>query len=236
MGLLGTGRSPISPKSGLQSILGMGFGCIGPVIAVEFCPMGLWCCADESIENSKSEVRSQRRGLPSVLLMLLGFRIAPEEVETLIVNVSPSVTAASVHLSEDGLSLIAFVVCNRSFKTDILGDLKGNMPGYMLPSKVHILDRLPTNANDKVDHKMIALKRHELSQSTKKESNGIIPQDAGRPESSVESEELVNHLGKIWQDTLRLEEMPRQDINFFDIGGHRYLCRPNTLYSSEKIY
>ena len=185
--------------------------------AAKSCPMDLWCCADELTENSKFEVKSRGR-LSLLLLISLGFRIAPEEVEALIVDASPSVTAASVHSSEDGLSLVAFVVCNGPASSFNLEALKGTMPGYMLPSTVHIVERLPTNSNDKVDHKIVALNRRELMQSAQKESNGVTPPHKNasmKPYSAdvaggskLDSEEVISHLGKIWQDTLGLAEIP----------------------------
>ena len=177
--------------------------------------------------------------------MSLGFRIAPEEVETLIVNASPSATAASVHLSEDGLSLVAFVVCKGSTNSFTLESLKRTVPGYMLPSTLHVVDRLPMNANDKVDHKIVALNRHQLLQSAGTERIGIAPQHTGAAtmERSVDAiqdsnsnlKEVIAHLGKIWQDTLGLKEMPPQDVNFFDIGGHRYVCKSINRYPSEEF-
>jgi amino acid adenylation domain-containing protein len=89
-----------------------------------------------------------------------GFRIELGEIETAMLK-APGVAAAVVVAREDRPGdkvLVGYVVPNPGASVDVeaLRDgLKGQLPAYMLPSAVCVLDALPMTPNNKVDRKAL---------------------------------------------------------------------------------
>jgi len=85
--------------------------------------------------------------------------------------------------------------------------LSGRLPGYMIPSYFNELERIPLNANGKVDMKALPLP-------------GLKPGAAyAPPRNPVEKK-----LAKIWSGVLNIIDKshpsPGIDDNFFELGGH----------------
>jgi amino acid adenylation domain-containing protein/FkbM family methyltransferase len=87
--------------------------------------------------------------------------------------------------------------------------LAKQLPDYMVPSQIILLDELPVLANGKVNRK--ALPAPETMRQTNSESY-VAPQ--------TPVEEL---LAGIWADALRVEQVGVDD-NFFKLGGHSLLA------------
>ena len=84
--------------------------------------------------------------------------------------------------------------------------LKAVLPDYMVPSAITVLDRLPLNANGKIDRK-------------------ALPEpvfDAGDAYEAPQGE-LETQLASIWADVLGVDRVGRHD-NFFELGGHSLLA------------
>ncbi len=83
-----------------------------------------------------------------------GFRIELGEVETAL-RARPGVTAAVAVAHRDeraGVRLIAYAASAESLDgADLRAALAADLPAYMVPASVTVLDRLPLNANGKVD-------------------------------------------------------------------------------------
>lgn len=97
-----------------------------------------------------------------------------------------------------------------------------SLPEYMVPSVFVQLDKLPLNANGKVDRK--ALINRDISQEVKRE---IV-----KPTTETEQQILT-----IWQNTLGFEDIGIED-NFFEIGGDSVLIvkihqQLNQLYTLQ---
>jgi D-alanine--poly(phosphoribitol) ligase subunit 1 len=88
----------------------------------------------------------------------MGYRIELEEIEAAI-NVLKYVNETAVIYQKNSADLghiLAFISINEpKNESDILIDLRGILPSYMIPKKINILDALPKNRNGKIDRKQL---------------------------------------------------------------------------------
>ncbi|WP_375737326.1 non-ribosomal peptide synthetase, partial [Polymorphospora lycopeni] len=92
---------------------------------------------------------------------------------------------------------------------DLLADLRGFLPGYMVPNAFVVLDALPLNPNGKVDRAALPdPDGHRPDLGT-----GYVP-----PRNPIEET-----LAGIWADLLGLDRVGAHD-DFFDLGGHSLLA------------
>jgi amino acid adenylation domain-containing protein/thioester reductase-like protein len=82
--------------------------------------------------------------------------------------------------------------------------LRATLPHYMVPSSCVLLDKLPLNANGKIDRK--ALPAPDLIESAADVSEA--------PQTEIEV-----HLAEIWQQLLDIRRINRYD-NLFELGAH----------------
>lgn len=135
-----------------------------------------------------------------------GLRIELGEVEAQLRS-QPEVGAAVV-VAQEGLAgarLVGYVSAQAG-QVAQAGELRARLgrvlPDYMVPAAIVVLERLPLNANGKVDRKML-------------------------PESAIEGArayeapqgEAESAMARIWADVLGVERVGRHD-NFFELGGH----------------
>ena len=109
--------------------------------------------------------------------------------------------------------LAAYVVSTEDGETaigEMRTHLKQQLPEYMVPSAIVLLESLPLTTNGKIDRK--ALPR---------------PDDRSQVEMTtayVESQyELERTIAAIWSDLLGVEKVGLND-DFFDLGGHSLLA------------
>jgi acyl carrier protein len=115
-------------------------------------------------------------------------------------------------LSPGDLGLVAYVVPSDGQSVDIAAlrsFIKGKLPAYMLPSAFEVLEKIPLNANRKVDRKALPV--------PKKKSADLV-QDFVAPRTA--SEERV---AKVWSEVLQFEPIGIHD-NFFQLGGHSLMA------------
>ena len=134
-----------------------------------------------------------------------GFRIELGEVEAQLLA-QPEIREAVAVANESpcGTRLVAYICAAEGESTDsalIRERLGQTLPDYMVPSVVVELDKLPLNANGKVDRK--ALPAPDV----------VSPQDYEPPQG-----ELEETLASIWSEVLDVERIGRHD-NFFELGG-----------------
>jgi acyl-coenzyme A synthetase/AMP-(fatty) acid ligase/acyl carrier protein len=138
-----------------------------------------------------------------------GQRIELGEIENLLLA-QPAVHDAvvSAQPTPHGPQLVAYVVAEAQQKlsVDVLKTALGQeLPAFMVPAHVMLLDRLPRNANGKLDRKALpALSWQER----------IFEAPQG------EREEI---LAELWRGLLKVERVGRDD-NFFELGGHSLLA------------
>ena len=140
-----------------------------------------------------------------------GFRIEPAEIEHHILR-HPAVKQAVVIAKalNGGKELVAYVTLKAAsdeVKSDELREwLARFLPGYMLPSHIMCLKRMPLNANGKVDRPLLPDPAGEQQQPT---ASSCEP-----PATETEREVLA-----IWEEVLGRSQIGVTD-NFFDRGGH----------------
>ncbi|QJI28299.1 non-ribosomal peptide synthetase [Pseudomonas sp. ADAK18] len=144
-----------------------------------------------------------------------GYRIELGEIEARL-HEQPEVRDAAVGVQEgvNGKHLVGYLVAadetlNPGERLDrIKQRLRAELPEYMVPLHWLWLDRLPLNANGKLDRK--ALPALEIGQ--------LHSQDYLAPRNALEQT-----LADIWAEVLKVEQVGVQD-NFFELGGHSLLA------------
>lgn len=88
----------------------------------------------------------------------MGYRIELEEIQHALVGIEGVDEAAVLHHRAGEVSeLVAVIATSQPFDvTDIRRGLLDRIPKYMIPSKIHVVDRMPKNANGKTDRAILA--------------------------------------------------------------------------------
>jgi aspartate racemase len=141
---------------------------------------------------------------------LRGFRIELGEIET-VLAAHPVVREAVVVMREEppgSKQLIAYVATetpNQALPATLRAFLQRQLPGYMIPAAVVLLDVLPLTPNGKLDRH--ALPSPELIRPAS--TGAMVP-----PRTSQEE-----RLATIWRRVLDIAKISVHD-NFFELGGH----------------
>ena len=144
-----------------------------------------------------------------------GFRIELAEVESALLNL-PGVRSAAVVRREagpEGPVLVAFVVPAEGQKAGpaaLRESLRGQLPGYMLPARVVLADRLPVTPHGKIDRRALAQQ--------------ALPDEPARASSlpAAAADSLEFRLQGLWARVLRRRNVGVDD-DFFQLGGHSLL-------------
>jgi D-alanine--poly(phosphoribitol) ligase subunit 1 len=84
----------------------------------------------------------------------MGYRIELEEIEA-VLNTLPQVKECAVvynRISEGLGEIVAFAALDTAVPVVALSSqLAALLPAYMVPRKIHVMERLPKNANGKID-------------------------------------------------------------------------------------
>lgn len=138
---------------------------------------------------------------------LRGFRIELGEIENALLR-HPAVKEVLVIAREDSTGpkyLCAYLVLAEEVTASEWREfLLGSLPEYMVPSYFVRLEKLPLNANGKVDRK-------------------ALPKPTGRIQTGVSyvapANPVEEKLTHIWAEILGVEKIGVED-NFFELGGH----------------
>ncbi|MEH2193603.1 MAG: amino acid adenylation domain-containing protein [Nostoc sp.] len=141
-----------------------------------------------------------------------GFRIELGEIEAAIAQ-HPSVQQAAVIVrnhAQGGDYLVAYVVTTeQNLIPSLQSYLKENLPDYMIPSALAILDALPLTPSGKVDRR------------------SLLSLDDVQPNSTASFVSPRDHweftLAQIWENLLQINPIG-VTANFFDLGGHSLLA------------
>lgn len=143
---------------------------------------------------------------------LRGFRIELGEIEAVLRQLSDVRDAAVVacHAESGETHVIGYVVLQSTSPLtaqDLRSNLQQRLPGYMVPSAIMLLDKLPLTSNGKLDRR--ALPAPDIREAT---PVGTGPRDA-----------LELHLTRIWEDVLNVHPIGIHD-DFFQLGGHSLMA------------
>ncbi|MBC8756859.1 amino acid adenylation domain-containing protein [Kordia sp. YSTF-M3] len=140
-----------------------------------------------------------------------GYRIELGDIETklnAIETVKSSVVVAKKRGDQEAF-LVAYVQKeNEEFNSkEVLNTLSSQLPKYMIPYAITLVDEFPLTPNKKVDRK--ALSTQKLNEKSYDAELFIQP-----------SSNLEIRLSKIYEDVLKLERNIGLNENFFELGGH----------------
>jgi thioesterase domain-containing protein len=186
--------------------------------AEKFVPDPFSSEAGDRLYKAGDRVRWRRDGALEFLgrtdnqVKIRGFRIEPGEIESTMLA-HPQVREVAVVVQDDsasGKKIVAFVALEKDSQTqvqELRQYAKDFLPFYMRPNHYLLMERLPLNANGKIDRN--SLGRIQLPDETRKD---IVPRTA--------TEKI---LCRIWADILKREEVGVED-DFFALGGHSLLA------------
>jgi amino acid adenylation domain-containing protein len=142
-------------------------------------------------------------------VQIRGFRVEPGEIET-VLRRHPAIATAHVALNGDG-RLVAWCVPADGggplpAPADLRRHLTYDLPDHMIPAAYVALDRIPRNANGKVDAAALP-------------PPGEIAVAGALDEPATPTERV---LAEIWCEVLEVPAVGVLD-NFFDLGGHSLL-------------
>jgi amino acid adenylation domain-containing protein/non-ribosomal peptide synthase protein (TIGR01720 family) len=145
-------------------------------------------------------------------IKIRGFRIELGEIEAALRR-HPGMRQVAVVVHEDAPDRKRLVACcaisGATSAVELRAFLKEQVPDYMVPASFVVLDRLPLNANGKIDRaRLPALVRPDAARDG----------EAGEPMSVTES-----RIARLWADALGLGRVGRHD-NFFALGGDSIQC------------
>lgn len=143
-----------------------------------------------------------------------GFRLEPGEVEHQLCQI-PGVGLAVVSAVEHhGQKKLAAWCQSTLSASDILTRIRQQVPGYMVPSAIQVLEKLPITGNGKVDKRQLPSPQFGNDQATP-------------PQTATETA-----LSQAWQQILTLPHPPGREDHFFSLGGHSLLV----VKLKQKIY
>lgn len=138
-----------------------------------------------------------------------GFRIELGEIERTLTRLEEIKEAVVITQDTAGSNkyLVAFIVLNNKEKdiTLIRQHLKDELPGYMIPSQIIAIDKIPLTANGKTNTGL-------LKELADKEAGQLVSHEP----PTNETERII---ADIWSEELERPVINITD-NFFDIGGN----------------
>ena len=143
---------------------------------------------------------------------LQGQRIELGEIERCLLNIT-SISGCVVMKCDDD-HLVAYVQSSSVGEDELRSHCQSHLPPHMIPSFFTVLDKLPLNANGKIDRKQLP-QPHVSSRLMTNLADSLV--DRQPPSNHIE---LIIH--NIWCDVLQLNHISI-NTDLFTIGGHSLL-------------
>lgn len=164
-------------------------------------------------------------GRMDFMVKVRGYRVEPESIERALLthpNLHECVVVARPSRNGDN-RLIAYLVAQEQpapAVPELRTLLAQTLPPYMIPARFVLLDRLPRNANTKVDRNALPLP------------------DKARPDLDTPfvapRSELEQQIAAIWAELLDLDEVGVED-NFFELGGDSLMALRMALLIEQRF-
>ncbi|WP_460134946.1 non-ribosomal peptide synthetase [Pseudomonas sp. S1_E04] len=161
-------------------------------------------------------VRQRADGLVEYLgrvdhqVKIRGFRIELGEIETRLLEHEAVREAVVLALdSPSGKQLVAYLASDAehgALREALKAHLKAQLPGYMVPAHLIVLDSMPLTANGKLDRRALPLPDPEANRQ-----HYVAPRNT-----------LQSTLAAIWRTVLNVRQVGLDD-NFFELGGDSIL-------------
>ncbi|GLH33293.1 pyoverdine synthetase D [Pseudomonas sp. BR1R-5] len=142
-----------------------------------------------------------------------GFRIELGEIEAALLTLDAVREAAVVARDGvDGAQLVAYVVPasrpadSQAFIEHCLAPLREQLPGYMLPARLHLLQAMPLTPNGKLDRKALP----------------VVDESPAQARYLAPTTDLQRQVAATWAELLKAERVGLGD-DFFALGGHSLL-------------
>lgn len=159
-------------------------------------------------------------------IKIRGIRVEPEEIETVICKHSGVQEAIVIlkQLSDVAQFLYAYVILEEAAQGKdqeelihvLMSNLEEELPKYMLPAYIIIIDELPRKINGKIDY-------------------DALPDPLEAPSANIQpKDEIESQLLAIWQEILELEEISVEET-FFEKGGNSLSLMNLILRISEEF-
>ncbi|HEX4497933.1 MAG TPA: amino acid adenylation domain-containing protein, partial [Thermoanaerobaculia bacterium] len=165
------------------------------------------------------------QGRRDAQMKLLGYRIEPGEIETVLAR-HPEVRAAAVAVVAGGdaadpnrRTLAAWVVSAPGAAPSTSGlraFLQEKLPPHMVPASFTVTSELPLTTSGKVDRDALA------RSGPRPQAVEALEAPAGPGDAEGRSAEIETQVIALWKEVLGIDEVGPDD-NFFDLGGHSML-------------
>ncbi len=146
-------------------------------------------------------------------LKIRGFRVEPEEIESVITEIEGVVEAVikAVKVEEGDYRLVAFLNVSETFTMepkDIIRILRTKLPSYMVPSALKCMNGFPKTINGKTDKKALNADLDDLTIRPGMDEYKFTP-----------TEEIIHN---IWCKILKTDRVSNEE-SFYEIGGNSLL-------------
>ena len=147
-------------------------------------------------------------------IKIRGYRVELGEIESVLQRVKQVKDSVVIVNQENEAQkkLVAYITTNNlnTNENELIQQLRemcrNNLPDYMLPSQIIILEKIPLTESGKIDKK-------QLPQSLGREGQAQFEAPIG---------EVENEIAAIWSSLLKIKQIGRND-NFFELGGDSLL-------------
>ncbi|MFD5650509.1 amino acid adenylation domain-containing protein, partial [Streptomyces sp. NPDC127039] len=176
-------------------------------VADPYGPPGTRMYRTGDLARRRADGRIEFLGRADDQVKLRGFRIELGEVEEALTRLA-DIGAAAVVVREDvpGVPRLVAYATGAADPVTVRRELGGELPAYMVPAAVVMLDALPTNVNGKLDRAALP-------------APALAAAEPSRPARG----EAESRLAAAFAEVLGLTEVGAED-DFFALGGHSLLA------------